>query len=1327
MSSRTHGLTLAVAAAGSLALASCAELRVDVDVYKGPLANHEEVLTEQFAITASAAKPVLENLRYELARSHWKACWKEAKRENSKPLQRAYRYNVFKKPDKLADCNRLMGENSTEIFTEKIAERFYAVQPALHISRIFALYDDNKVIAIIRQFFDRLADYNTKIAKESATIQDTSFIVDQALEILILFGNDDAIRLLGLEKTMRNRIIDLTARLLSAVLQPRNMEMVLYRMPEEPRVKVLRDEFVGQIERRGPRSNKQYDYGRNPTALYNALINKPVQMARAIQFLRQQIIFDTSLSADAAKENAKQAAQHAADELIKAQQALNQAEQKHRQATETLDEYIKTLEAKQNDAETEGSDTSIEILRKDVEKADQVVEQTKQDVEVKEALRDSAKKNAISKAQISSDVDEFYRDDYIKGETQDHSGSTRPSARSRNALVRARNWILRADHDEPNTDANKQEGKDSGPFKPGIIQAVNLSDFVQTKGFGNARLKEGLETLIREYLNTEDRELTDCITLNCKPQLVRLQKALVRFAEKVVYAANNGELVSHNIDTDTDDVKKYRLTLQALGNTLIVYANELSHSRTFRENQENAFYGELVAANMLRYRNAVAIYTDLHKDLTFRKDAVEKDRKKATKTEKEQTYAVNDALALAQKTAGVFQSSLQSAPQAAGLPSIDTAIIADTVDYKVDGNRQAALKALQPVRDKIAAQGLYEFLKGKLTVLNGSEDKEFSRAEFADALYMALFKMADADPAIDTASIIALRAKIESDAFRDSTLCSCADDAFKATPKAWLEKLTLHLLESRPVWVKPLQQSLAAFETALSTLSTAQQTLKAKTAEKNKLVKRLKALGVAIAAADTAKTKAGKTGSRESKITADYRAVVDENIEIDTSGSGPTKADVLAELAFWTPTLNKPLLACPKSDGTSCDTLYGRKLTSRDVVDATLQQLEQAYIQAVSDHGAKSPSAENMKAAVKAAHDYRSKKVMIRPPTAYLRSGLAASALQSGGDTEFSGNNLGAHFWDTIKLWNKKDKDEKLRIQLDAQFWQTINTVRVAGGGSTNYAIAKDPVGNWYVKGYSSDPKAVINSAKGLALYAAGQKRNLDLNNLDDEGNPVNTSPTGLGKIYQKYQKQYGDSTEEDRKKLLALLDDGVGDNATTLRKRVNNVALRPEDPNDLGGKLENAYEAAFKDARGRLQNAAPDTSEAERKDAGQAIISALQAMDDFKNEITTIITADVKEIVAPKPETPKACPTTKEDGTSYSETELKNCATAEEERVKTANDEAASAHDKAVRDEKEKAAERAAKAVEIVRAEIESYVKRRTLALDEYENASKFLVESIN
>lgn len=53
----------AVVGALVVILSACATIQVDMDVYKGPLANHEDVEVEQFAVLASAAKPILHKLR----------------------------------------------------------------------------------------------------------------------------------------------------------------------------------------------------------------------------------------------------------------------------------------------------------------------------------------------------------------------------------------------------------------------------------------------------------------------------------------------------------------------------------------------------------------------------------------------------------------------------------------------------------------------------------------------------------------------------------------------------------------------------------------------------------------------------------------------------------------------------------------------------------------------------------------------------------------------------------------------------------------------------------------------------------------------------------------------------------------------------------------------------------------------------------------------------------------------------------------------------------------------------------------------------------------
>ena len=66
--------------------AGCAVLTVDVDVYKGPLANHEDIQTEQMAAMAIGAKPLLVQLRdtLEVEHEYWKKKEVEYKKSKKK-------------------------------------------------------------------------------------------------------------------------------------------------------------------------------------------------------------------------------------------------------------------------------------------------------------------------------------------------------------------------------------------------------------------------------------------------------------------------------------------------------------------------------------------------------------------------------------------------------------------------------------------------------------------------------------------------------------------------------------------------------------------------------------------------------------------------------------------------------------------------------------------------------------------------------------------------------------------------------------------------------------------------------------------------------------------------------------------------------------------------------------------------------------------------------------------------------------------------------------------------------------------------------------------
>ena len=173
------------------------------------------------------------------------------------------------------------------------------------------------------------------------------------------------------------------------------------------------------------------------------------------------------------------------------------------------------------------------------------------------------------------------------------------------------------------------------------------------------------------------------------------------------------------------------------------------------------------------------------------------------------------------------------------------------------------------------------------------------------------------------------------------------------------------------------------------------------------------------------------------------------------------------------------------------------------VMDALIAQLRQELIAAkragpgrsvdgnAGDEGA---TVRAIESALKEAYEQRASMLYIRPATAYLRTTSAATKAQEDSSL-MQRNMLWAGFLDGItpKVFETDQHLQAIREDIDKQFWSNVNKVTVSGGGDTNYVIAKDDIGNWYVKNYSADPSQIIKSAQGLGLYALGGKLNTNL------------------------------------------------------------------------------------------------------------------------------------------------------------------------------------------------------------------------------------------
>ena len=163
-------------------------------------------------------------------------------------------------------------------------------------------------------------------------------------------------------------------------------------------------------------------------------------------------------------------------------------------------------------------------------------------------------------------------------------------------------------------------------------------------------------------------------------------------------------------------------------------------------------------------------------------------------------------------------------------------------------------------------------------------------------------------------------------------------------------------------------------------------------------------------------------------------------------------------------------------------------LTAKDVTDVMLASLRYQHIEAVKEYGPDHPKAQNLAAAIELNNAYRSGMVYVRPASAFLRNSYPATVLQNDPVTGAWRNMLTDQALRQLPFYGAAIQDEATRTTefIDKQFWQSVNQVRVAGAGDTNYVIAQDDVGNWSVKSYAADPKQIIQSARNLALFASG-------------------------------------------------------------------------------------------------------------------------------------------------------------------------------------------------------------------------------------------------
>ena len=220
--------------------------------------------------------------------------------------------------------------------------------------------------------------------------------------------------------------------------------------------------------------------------------------------------------------------------------------------------------------------------------------------------------------------------------------------------------------------------------------------------------------------------------------------------------------------------------------------------------------------------------------------------------------------------------------------------------------------------------------------------------------------------------------------------------------------------------------------------------------------------------------------------------------------------------------------------------------------------------------------ASSIEDALKEAYDQLSGLAYIRPATTYLRSISAATVFQSDNGLHWNNTlidnvqNVAGSFLG-IGGSNPLKKDvhlEEIQSELDKQYWSNINKVNLSAGGKLNYVVAKDDIGNWYVKTYAADASQIFRSVQGLGLFALGGKIDFNLVDVLEREQELKSQikdttdstrrdeirgklaelrkerpgaqDSSLGKVFQRYEGDYGNATRIS----ATMLSDALKDDA---------------------------------------------------------------------------------------------------------------------------------------------------------------------------------------
>lgn len=644
---------------------------------------------------------------------------------------------------------------------------------------------------------------------------------------------------------------------------------------------------------------------------------------------------------------------------------------------------------------------------------------------------------------------------------------------------------------------------------------------------GGGRLQPGLERTIEQYLQAAKELPGKSFAQRMElPQFAGLMDALVAFGQKVVTLGNTSTLLDSG---SSESVKKYVHVLQYVGNTILVHVDELKQRAAHQDKltRRTGWAADAVRTagftNQLRNNWVGSTWTNGFNA----KDAIEQ-LTLALRTE--HAHLLYQGAGPAKATAITSGTVLFSQPPTnpvvlTNLLSLGVSALTNTSSARLGTDAATAATAQPPPKPP----ALGELAAAEI-------DLSRARADEQRADLIATEKRSAHEAA---------HQKLQT--FLKDTKREQADkDARRRLEEAKqkLAELQTHFNEWQTAWrkaaaaltnaegqlsaaTKALAESEAAFRAAIAlctNTATAYQQIEKKNSPEARQA--AEAMHKATEAGKVAKARHAAAQSAEAKAKTQLEMAAKHLAaavsKLNTAAAARNLAQKEAVERQTAANAAKQALETARKDATdlaeaaknaakslsAAESEQKLTRTRRETAEARLAKAKAAALAAVQ--AGTQPAAadtatsfalsvtnqiiapgphEKLKQAIEAVTEIREDMIYLRPAAAYLRSSFPASTANRS--TVGWENSLEKQTLRAIpvigELFDAEGRaHQKILRELDKQSWQSINRVRIAGAGDVNYVVAKDDIGNWYVKSYSADPSNMVRSVKNLAMFSAG-------------------------------------------------------------------------------------------------------------------------------------------------------------------------------------------------------------------------------------------------